>query len=145
MVFKAVAVYVTAAAPWQRVDVAPGVNTGVPTFTLVVTVCVAEVGPLQPCAVAVITDVPDHAASKVTSPVAAFIELPPVMLAASRLYVIAVLFAAVAVYVITPAPIQRADADPPAKTGVATFGVIIIAMLAAPLLHASVVLSCALK
>ena len=63
VVVVAVAVYVTIPDPWQRVDVAPNVNTGVPTVWVMVTVWFAVDGPLQPVAVAVITDVPDHAAS----------------------------------------------------------------------------------
>ena len=58
MVLVAVAVYVTVPVPWHRVDVAPRVKTGVPTVGVIVTVCVAVLGPLQPAAVAVITLVP---------------------------------------------------------------------------------------
>jgi hypothetical protein len=50
-----------------------------------VTVCVAVLGPLQPAALAVITVVPLQVDAYVTSPVDALIELPPVILAASRL------------------------------------------------------------
>ena len=50
-------------APWQRVDVAPAVNTGVATVAFVVSVCVAVLGPLQPFAVAVIVVTPDHPAT----------------------------------------------------------------------------------
>ena len=58
VVFVAVAVYVTEPAPWQRVDVAPNVNAGVPTVGVIVTVWVAVFGPPQPAALAVITVVP---------------------------------------------------------------------------------------
>ena len=44
--------------PWHLVDVAPKVNTGVPTVSVTVTTCVAEVGPLQPADVAVTVVVP---------------------------------------------------------------------------------------
>ena len=49
-------------APWQRVDVAPNVKTGVPTVGVIVTVCVAVFGPLQPAALAVMIYVPLHPA-----------------------------------------------------------------------------------
>ena len=49
--------------PWQRVDVVPMLNTGVPTVAVVVAVCVAVVGPLQPTAVAVMTELPDQPAT----------------------------------------------------------------------------------
>lgn len=39
-------------------EVVPIENTGVPTLGVVVTVCVVDVGRLQPFAVAVIIDVP---------------------------------------------------------------------------------------
>ena len=54
----AVASYVTCPAPWQRIDELPSVKTGVPTVGVIVTVCDAEVGPPQPPAITVITDVP---------------------------------------------------------------------------------------
>ena len=44
--------------PWHLVDVAPKVNTGVPTIGVTVTVCVAVAELLQPVAVAVIIVVP---------------------------------------------------------------------------------------
>ena len=71
-------------APWQRVDVAPNVNTGVPTVGVTVTVCVAVFGPLHPAALAVIIVVPLHPAEYVTAPVVVLIVLPPVTLAASN-------------------------------------------------------------
>ena len=97
-VFAAVAVYVTVVITpvWHRVDVAPKVNTGVPTGESMVTECVALLGPLQPVAVAVITELPTHKALKVTSPVAASILFPPSKLKASRLYVMPVELDAVA-------------------------------------------------
>jgi hypothetical protein len=58
VVVVAVAVYITVPAPWHLVDVAPNINIGVPTVGVTVTVCVEDDGPLQPVAVAVITDVP---------------------------------------------------------------------------------------
>ena len=60
VVVVAVAVQVTGPPPWQRVDVAPGKNTGVPTVGVIVIVWSAVEGPLQPVAVDVITEVPDH-------------------------------------------------------------------------------------
>src|SRR6185503_19282330 len=96
-VLAAAAVYVTLPAPWQRLDVAPRTKLGVLTIPLIVTVCVADFGPLQPVAVAVIVDVPIHNAANVTVPVAALIVLPPNKLAPSRLYVSPVLLVAVAV------------------------------------------------
>ena len=49
-------------APWQRVDDAPNVNTGIPTVPLVVAVWDEIVGPLQPVAVAVMVEMPLQAA-----------------------------------------------------------------------------------
>jgi hypothetical protein len=62
-----------------------------------VTVCVAVAGPLQPAAIAVIIVAPVQPATYVTWPVAALIELPPVIAAAFRVYVIPVVLVAVAV------------------------------------------------
>jgi hypothetical protein len=62
VVAAAEAVYVTVAAPWQRVELAPDVNTGVPTTPFVVAVCVEFFGPLQPAALAVIVEDPVHPA-----------------------------------------------------------------------------------
>ena len=59
-VLIAVALYVTVATPWQRVDVVPNANAGMPAAAVVITVCVALVLPLQPDAVAVIIEVPDQ-------------------------------------------------------------------------------------
>ena len=73
------------AAPWQRVELAPNENTGVPTVGVMVTVCVAVTGPLQPAALAVIIVNPVHPAAYVTTPVEELMELPPVMAAAFRL------------------------------------------------------------
>ena len=56
------AVYVADPAPSQRVDVAPELNTGTFTEGEMVTVCVADVGPLQPVAVTVMVEVPAHVA-----------------------------------------------------------------------------------
>ena len=83
VLFVAVAVYVTAPAPWQRVDVAPSVKTGVPTVGVIVTVCVAVAGPLQPAALAVMMLVPLHPAAYVTVPVAVVMVFPPASEAAS--------------------------------------------------------------
>jgi hypothetical protein len=58
-----VAVYIMVAAPWQRVEVDPNTKTGVPTLGVLVAECVDVFGPLQPAAVAVIVDTPDHAAA----------------------------------------------------------------------------------
>jgi hypothetical protein len=63
VLFVDVAVYVTVPAPWQRVELAPNVNTGIPTVGVIVTVCVAVFGPLQPAALAVMVDVPLHPAA----------------------------------------------------------------------------------
>jgi hypothetical protein len=81
----AVAVYVTVPAAWHLVVDEPSENTGVPTDAVVVTVCVAVLGPLHPAALAVIVEDPVHPATKVTLPVDELIVLPPVMLALSRL------------------------------------------------------------
>jgi hypothetical protein len=138
----ALALYDTVPAPWQRVDVAPDENTGVPADAVVVTVCVAEVGPLQPVAVAVTIEAPDHPAAKLTSPVEALILFPPAILAASRSYVIPVALVAIAVYNIFIAPWQRVDVVPNANTGVLTSGLSNIVTLPAPELHARVILFC---
>jgi len=63
VVVVAVASYNTVPAPWQRTEVAPNVKTGVPTVAVVVTICVAVVGPLQPAAETVIVEVPDQPAT----------------------------------------------------------------------------------
>ena len=49
-------------AAWHRMDDAPGTNTGVVTVPLVVAVCTVDFGPLHPVAVAVIVELPVHAA-----------------------------------------------------------------------------------
>jgi hypothetical protein len=85
VLFVAVAWKGTVAAPWQRTEVAPLVNTGVPTLGVIVTVCVRSLGPLQPWALAVICAVPLKPAAYVTTPVAEFIVFPAAMLPASRL------------------------------------------------------------
>ena len=54
----AVVVYVTVAAPWQRVEVA-GLNALMVTVGVIVTTCVVVAGPLQPAALAVIVAVPE--------------------------------------------------------------------------------------
>ncbi len=56
--FAAVAVYVTLLLDLQRIEVAPSVNTGVATVGVIVTVCEAVLGPLQPAAETVIKEVP---------------------------------------------------------------------------------------
>jgi hypothetical protein len=58
---------------------------GMPTGGLIVTVCIAVFGPLQPKALAVIMLVPLHPAAYVTAPVDETILLPPVIEPASRL------------------------------------------------------------
>ena len=58
-------------------------NTGVLTVGVIVTVWVDVIGPLHPAALAVIIDVPLQPATKVTAPVPATIEFPPVTLEAS--------------------------------------------------------------
>ena len=69
---------------WQRVLLAPNVNTGVPTVAFTVTVCVAEVLLPHPVAVAVMVELPNHNAVKVTAPVDELIVLPDPRLIASR-------------------------------------------------------------
>ena len=56
--FVAVAVYVTVVAPWQRVELTPDANTGRPTVGVIVTVCVEDLGPPQPAALAVTIEMP---------------------------------------------------------------------------------------
>ncbi len=94
----AVAVYVTVPAPSHLGDVVPIANTGEPTVGVVVTTWVDVLFGAHPIAVAVMVDVPVQPAAKVTAPVDEFIELPakPAVVA-SKLYVILVLLAAVAV------------------------------------------------
>ena len=70
-------------AACKRLDDGPNKNTGVPTVAVVVMVCVAVLVPLQPAALAVIIDVPNQPAVKVTSPVEGIIELPADVLVAS--------------------------------------------------------------
>jgi len=72
------------------------IAVGVPTVGVVVAVCVDATGPLQPAALAVIIEDPLQPATKVTDPVPGSIVFPPAMLAASREYVIPVVFVAVA-------------------------------------------------
>jgi hypothetical protein len=57
----------------------PSVKTGVLTVAVVVTVCVAIAGPLQPAALAVMVDEPLHPPTKVTVPLAEFIEFPAIV------------------------------------------------------------------
>jgi hypothetical protein len=57
----------------------------VPTVEVVVTVCTAVFGPLQPTALAVIILVPLHPVEYVTAPVDETILLPPAIEPASRL------------------------------------------------------------
>ena len=84
----------------------------------------ADDGPLQPAADAVITELPLHPAAQVTCPDALLILFPPEMLVASRLYEILVLLVAVAVNVVVPAPWHREEV-PPLNTGVLTVGVMV--------------------
>ena len=63
---------------------APNAKTGVATDGVIITVCEAVLGPLQPAALTVITVVPDQPAAKVTAPVPGTILLPPDILAASN-------------------------------------------------------------
>jgi hypothetical protein len=95
-------------------------KTGVPTVCVIVTVCVETAGPLQPVAVAVIIDVPNHAAVYTTAPEVALIVFPAAKLASSKVYVIPVLVVAVAGYETVAAPWQRVDVAPRPKTGVPT-------------------------
>ena len=63
VLFVAVAVYPIVAPPWQRVVVAPRINTGVPTVGVTAIVWFLVLGPLQPAALAVTTVVPLHPAT----------------------------------------------------------------------------------
>jgi phage tail protein X len=76
--------------------VGPNVKTGTVTTALIVTVCIADDGPLHPAAVAVMMEVPDQPATNVTAPVEELTLFPPVILAASKLYVIPVVLVALA-------------------------------------------------
>ena len=84
MLLEAVAPYVIVPATWHLVDVAPRVKAKLLTVGVMVTVCVVVIGPLQPAALAVITEVPLHPAAKVTAPVLATMAFPPVILVASK-------------------------------------------------------------
>ena len=64
---------------------------------MVTIICDDDDVELHPATVAVTIDVPIQAADHVTVPVEVFIEFPPVILAASRVYVTPVAFVAVAV------------------------------------------------
>jgi hypothetical protein len=130
VVFDAVAEYVTVAVAWQRVEVAPKLNTGVVTVGVIVTVCVPVAGPLHPAALAVMMEVPLQPAAYVTAPVDELIVLPPARLGALRLYVIPVVFVAVAVYVTVPAPWHLVEVAPSVNTGVPTVGVIVTVCVA---------------
>ena len=103
----------------------PNPKTGVPTEAVMVTVCVAVLGPLHPAAVAVIMEVPLHPASYETSPVKELIVFPALKLVASNVYVIPVAFDALALYVTFAIPWHRVEVEPNAKTGVPTVGVIV--------------------
>ena len=81
-------------APWHLVDVEPEAKIGAPTVGVVVIVWVEVVGPLQPEAVAVTTDVPLQPARKVTLPETELMLLPAPRLVPSRLYTRPVLFVA---------------------------------------------------
>jgi hypothetical protein len=91
---------------------------------VIVTACDAMIGPLQPAAVAVITDVPLHNAVNVTWPVEETIELPAATEAASRLYVMPDELRAEAEYVTEPAPWHLEDVLPGVNTGAETEGII---------------------
>jgi hypothetical protein len=65
--------------------VAPKVKAKPLTVGVVVTVWVDVIGPLQPAALAVMTDVPLQPATYVNKPVVELMELPPAILVASRL------------------------------------------------------------
>jgi hypothetical protein len=68
----------------------------VPTVAVVVTVCVAIAGPLQPVAEAVMVELPVHPATYVTAAVEELMVLPALVVAASKLYVMPVEVVAVA-------------------------------------------------
>ena len=80
----ALAAYVIVDVPWHRLLLEPKEKTGVETAPLVVTVCVATSGPLQPAALAVMVDNPDHPEVKVTAPVTELIIFPAFLLVKSR-------------------------------------------------------------
>ena len=63
LALAAFAEYVTVPAPWHRVELAPATKTGTPTFAITVTVCVDDLGPPQPAALAVTIDVPTNPAT----------------------------------------------------------------------------------
>ena len=83
-------------------------------------------GPSQPAAVAVMVLLPSHPAVKATRPVAAFIDNPAAILAASSEYVIPVLLDAVAENICVPDPCDLVEEGPSAKIGDATEGVIAV-------------------
>ena len=85
VLFEAVAVYITLPFAWHLKELVPNAKVGVPTLAVVVTVCVAVFGPLQPVAVAVIVEVPLQVAVKLTSPVAVFMVFPANILVASSM------------------------------------------------------------
>ena len=62
----------------------PAIKLVTPVEVFIVTTCVANAGPLQPAALAVIVVVPLHPDAHVTAPVAPSIVFPAVELATSR-------------------------------------------------------------
>ena len=120
VLLAAVAVYITGALPWQRVDEAPAEKTGAATDGVSVTAWVAA-GVPQPAARAVIMVVPTQPATKFTVPLVEFIVLPADTLALSSEYVIVV--DAVAEYMTEPEPLHLLEDEPAANTGVGTVGV----------------------
>src|SRR5512140_1437381 len=92
VLLEAAAVYISGTAPWQREELSPRSNIGVPTVGVTTTerVTAAE-GPLHPFAVTLIVAVPEYPFAQVITPVIAFItpapagstdQLKPVLLAA---------------------------------------------------------------
>ena len=69
---------------------------GVPTLAVVVTVCIAFLGPLQPAAVAVMVEGPLQVGAKLTSPVVELMVFPANVLVTSKVYVKPVAFEAFA-------------------------------------------------
>jgi hypothetical protein len=75
-----VAVYVIATAPWQRVEIGPNINTGVPTVGVRVTVVDAITeGPLHPIARTLTVAEPVKPAAQVT---VAVVPVPEIVLPA---------------------------------------------------------------
>ena len=71
-------------APIHLLEVFPKAKTGVPTFGVVVTLCMDKIGPKHPLAVAVTVEFPVHVLVNVTVPVNELIVFPAAKLVASN-------------------------------------------------------------